>query len=145
MELYLKHSGASRKTLAEIVRFYEADPSVRMKYGINVLKDALEKASGRMDDPAYISAMNLRSQIRSQLAVELNGIDAVIATGRTNIMHFAGLPSIAVPVGMADPESPVGILMYGLDERKLLAAALTVEQFCATITMPQLKKGDSLW
>ena len=58
------------------------------------------------------------------------------------MMHFAGLPSMAVPVGMADPESPVGILMYGLDERRLLAAALTVERFCSAITMPQLRKGE---
>ena len=49
---------------------------------------------------------------------------------------------MAVPVGMADPESPVGILMYGLDERRLLAAALTVERFCSAITMPQLRKGE---
>jgi len=74
----------------------------------------------------------------------LKEVDAVIATGRTNIMHFAGLPSIAVPVGMADPRSPVGILMYGLDERRLLAAAFTVEKFCGRITMPPLEKGDLL-
>ena len=142
LERYLAGSGASRKTLAEIVDFYEADPSVRMKYGINVLKDALEKASGRMDDPAYLTAMKLRQRVQASLIEELKEIDAVIVTGRTNVMHFAGLPSMAVPVGMADPESPVGILMYGLDERRLLAAALTVERFCSAITMPQLRKGE---
>lgn len=142
LERYLTGSGASRKTLAEIVDFYEADPSVRMKYGINVLKDALEKASGRMDDPVYLTAMKLRQRVQASLIEDLKEIDAVIVTGRTNVMHFAGLPSMAVPVGMADPESPVGILMYGLDERRLLAAALTVEQFCSAITMPQLRKGE---
>ena len=142
LERYLAGSGASMKTLAEIVDFYEADPSVRMKYGINVLKDALEKASGRMDDPAYLTAMKLRQRVQTSLIEELKEIDAVIVTGRTNVMHFAGLPSMAVPVGMADSESPVGILMYGLDERRLLAAALTVERFCSAITMPQLRKGE---
>lgn len=144
LEAYLKGSGASMKTLAEIVDFYEADPSVRMKYGINVLKDGLVKASGGMDDPAYLAAMNLRCRQRAKLERELKEVDAVIATGRTNLMHFAGLPSIAVPVGMADPRSPVGILMYGLDERRLLSAALTVEKFCGRITMPPLEKGKLL-
>lgn len=142
LERYLAGSGASRKTLAEIVDFYEEDPMVRMKYGINVLKDALEKASGRMDDPAYLKAMDLRIRVKTQLFEELKEIDAVIATGRTNVMHFSGLPSIAIPVGMADSMTPVGILMYGLDERRLLAAALTVERFCSGMTMPQLRKGE---
>ena len=138
LECYLAGSGTSRKTLREILAYYDEDPEVRAPYGTAVLRDALEKASGRMDDPVYLAAMELRRQVRAQIMEELKEFDVCIMTGRSNVMHFTGLPSLTLPIGMADPASPVGVIMYGTDERKLLAAALTMERYCGKMTMPVL-------
>ena len=86
----------------------------------------------------YLAAMELRRQVRAQIMEELKEFDVCIMTGRSNVMHFTGLPSLALPIGMADPASPVGVIMYGTDERKLLAAALTMERYCGKMTMPVL-------
>ena len=140
LERYLEHSHASIRTLQDIVDFYEEEPDVRMKYGIGVLEDALYKASGRMDNPGYWNAMSIRAHVHSLIMKELMEVDVVVITGRTNVMHFAGLPSISIPVGMADPTSPVGILMYGRDEKTVLEAALTMEKFCGSMTMPMMDR-----
>jgi hypothetical protein len=53
LEEYLSHSRASHKTLKEIVSFYEANPDRMMKYGNALLRDALDGASGKLDDTAH--------------------------------------------------------------------------------------------
>jgi Asp-tRNA(Asn)/Glu-tRNA(Gln) amidotransferase A subunit family amidase len=59
-------------------------------------------------------------------------------TGATNIMHFVGLPSVALKLCMADDNTPRGIILYGADERKLFSAALAIESFCLEIPHPIL-------
>jgi hypothetical protein len=56
-------------------------------------------------------------------------------TEPTNIMHFIGLPSAALRLCMADDGTPRGMILYGADERRLFAAALTIERYCAPITI----------
>lgn len=138
LEEYLSCSSAFRQTLKEIVRYYEDNPVQMMKYGNAYLRDALEGASGKLDDIAYIKAMSERSRLRKQIIEDISEYDACLMTGPTNIMHFIGLPSVALRLCMADDGTPRGMILYGADERRLFAAALSLERYCAPITMPKL-------
>ncbi len=130
LEDYLRTASAKRKTLREIVADYEADPVRMMKYGITHLRAALDAASGQMDDPPYRAAMLAREKQRAQLFESLRAYDACVMTGSSNVMHFTGLPSVALKLCMADDQTPRGIILYGTDEMRLYAAALTIERFC---------------
>jgi amidase len=137
LEEYLSRSRANRRTLREIVDYYEAHPN-HMKYGISYLRDALEGVSGNPDDPEYLEALDERRRLRSDLLEDLRGYDACLMTGPTNIMHFVGLPSVALKLGMADDGTPRGMILYGSDERRLFATALTIERYCEPIPVPHL-------
>lgn len=138
IEEYLSNSTANRKTIKELVEFYEADPERMMKYGIRYLREALDLASGKLDDPGYIKAMSERKRLRNEIISELSQYDACLMTGPTNIMHFIGLPSLALKLGMAKDGTPRGMILYGADEQRLLSAALTIEKYCSPVTMPNL-------
>lgn len=138
LEDYLRSSSARRKTLAEIVAHYESDPARMMKYGITNLRAALDGASGTLDDPAYLNAMSERERRRAQVLEDLRGLDACVMTGPTNVMHFTGLPSVALKLCMGDDRVPRGIILYGADETRLYAAALSIEKHCAEVSFPPL-------
>ena len=135
LEYYLSHSSAKLKTLDDIIAFYETNPQTMMKYGISILQEAAKKSA---NDLIYKEAMAERVRMRSQVIKELEKYDACIMTGPTNIMHFVGLPSLALRLCMGEDEIPKGIILYGADERRLLAAALTIESYCAPFCPPRL-------
>lgn len=134
LEHYLSHSSAKLKTLADIIAFYEAHPQTMMKYGISTLQEAAQKSP---NDSIYKEAMAERVRMRSQVIKELEAYDACVMTGPTNIMHFVGLPSLALKLCMGEDEIPKGIILYGRDERRLLAAALTIETYCSPFSPPR--------
>lgn len=138
IEEYLAGSTASSKTLQELVEFYESDPERMMKYGIRYLREALDLASGKLDDPGYIKAISERKRLSNEIISELSKYDACLMTGPTNIMHFIGLPSLVLKLGMAKDGTPRGMILYGADEQRLLSAALTIEKYCSPVTMPNL-------
>ncbi|MDW2800911.1 amidase family protein [Clostridium boliviensis] len=138
LEKYLSKSRASLKTLKEIVSYYESNPDQMMKYGDYYLRGALECDSGDLDNIVYIKAMTERKRLRKEVIKSISKYDACLMTGPTNVMHFIGLPSLALRLCMAGDGTPRGIILYGADERRLLAAALTIERYCAPITMPKL-------
>lgn len=135
LECYLAHSSAKLKTLEDIIAFYEANPQTMMKYGISQLQEAVQKST---EDLVYKEAMAERGRMRSQVVKELQKYDACMMTGPTNIMHFVGLPSLALNLCMGEDGIPQGIILYGADERRLLAAALTIETYCASFCPPRL-------
>ena len=59
-------------------------------------------------------------------------------TGPTSIMHLAGLPSIAIRLGMGGDGMPRGMILYGADERRLLSAALTLDTYYEPVAAPKL-------
>lgn len=132
LEAYLKDSSAGLKTLAEIVARYEADPECR-KYGMTHLTESLAAST---EDADYAAALAERARLREAVLAELAGYDAVLLTGPTNVMHFTGLPSLTVPLCM-DGMLPKGAILYGADERRLVAAALTIERFCEGVKPPR--------
>ncbi len=133
LEAYLQTSSASRKTLAEIVEYYEEHPEPMMKYGISHLKDALEHTPGGRESPEYREAMRLRGEAIPRVTGEIAPFDAVLMAGLTNIMHFCGLPSVTVASSEKD-ELGVNraLILYGADECRLYAAALTIEGLIRT-------------
>ena len=135
LERYLANKKVRRGTLESIIKGYKADPEVRMPYGINILENAMVHSR---DLPIYAEAMAERQKARAALLEELKDVDACIMTGGTNIMHFTGLPSIALPMCMGEDGVPLGIILYGAEERRLLAAALVIQRYCPGSQPPHL-------
>ncbi|MBE5779258.1 MAG: hypothetical protein E7331_07995 [Clostridiales bacterium] len=129
LEAYLRTSGASRKTLADIIAFYEAHPRKMMKYGITLLKKACDETPGGLQGTPYLEALEQRKNAREATVRKLQDYDAVIMTGPTNIMHFCGLPSLCI-AGAQTGDYGVrrGLILYGADELRLYRAALAVEK-----------------
>ena len=129
LEEYLRTSSASRKTLQEIVEYYEANPVTMMKYGNTLLKAALEETPGGLQGTEYLNAMEERSKMMISVREALADYDAVIITGPTNIMHFCGLPSVTI-AGSQTNKFGVrrGLMLYGVDEYRLYRAALAIER-----------------
>lgn len=135
LENYLSNTTVRRGTLEAIIKAYKADPETRMPYGINILENAMVHSRQL---PAYEEAMAERQTTRAALLEELQDVDACIMTGGTNIMHFTGLPSIALPMCMRTDGVPLGVILYGTDERRLLAAAQVIERLCPGVPAPCL-------
>ena len=132
LEEYLAQSASKQHTLSEIIGEYEKAPEY-MKHGI----DTLKKASALQDSETYAAAMREREEVRAQLLEELKNFDACLMTGPTSIMHFAGLPSLALRLGMGADATPRGMILYGADEQRLLRAALTLERYCGAVPFPE--------
>ena len=128
LEEYLSKSAASRKTLAEIVDYYESHPAAMMRYGDTLLRAALDETPGGLRGKPYLEAMESRRKTILRIREEISGKDAVIMTGPTHIMHLCGLPSVTVASSEKD-ENGVSrcLIMYGADEMKLYSAALAIE------------------
>ncbi len=129
LEEYLSSSSASRKTLKEIIEYYETNPEIMMKYGNTLLKAALEETSGSLQDEEYLKAMEERSKTIVNVRKELADYDAVIVCGPTNIMHFCGLPSVTIAGSQTNWFGVRrGLILYGVDEYRLYRAALAIEK-----------------
>ena len=129
LETYLAGSAASRKTLAEIVEYYEDHPETMMKYGDSYLRAALDQTPGGLKGEPYLKALKNREKITARVTERIGKYDAVLMTGPTNIMHFCGLPSVTVAApAKTDEGLNRTVILYGRDEYRLYEAALTIEQ-----------------
>ena len=129
LEDYLKKSTSERKTLAEIVAYYEANPDTMMKDGDTLLRASLDETPGGLQGKPYLEAMEARRGAIVQVSAEIDNYDAVLMTGPTSIMHFCGLPTVTVAGGIKDPNGVnEAVILYGKDEYRLYEAALAIEQ-----------------
>ena len=129
LEEYLRTSSASRKTLQEIVEYYETNPETMMKYGCTLLKASLEETPGGLQGTEYLNAMEERSKMMVSVRETLADYDAVIVGGPTNIMHFCGLPSVTIAGSQTNLFGVRrGLMLYGVDEYRLYRAALAIER-----------------
>ena len=135
LESYLAASSASRKTLAEIVEYYEAHPDTMMKYGDTLLRAALDKTPGGLRGKPYLNALQARKKAIAHVTARIGKYDAVLMTGPTSIMHFCSLPSVTVaaPTKTEDGLNQT-LILYGADEYRLYEAALTIEREMSNIT-----------
>ena len=129
LEAYLEKSTAERKTLAEIVAYYEANPDTMMKYGDTLLRAALDETPGGLQGKPYLDALEVRQQAIASVTAEIENYDAVLMTGPTSIMHFCGLPTVTVAGGEKNADGVnEAVILYGKDEYRLYEAALALEQ-----------------
>lgn len=130
LEEYLRKSGAKLKTLEQIVEYYEAHPDTMMKYGYDLLRGALHDSSQEAYvEKEYQKAMKSRADEIRRINEEISNYDAVMITGPTYVNHLCGLPTITVAGGTFDTDGVrQAVMLYGTDELRLYAAALTVEQ-----------------
>ena len=129
LEDYLRKSTAERKTLAEIVAYYEANPDTMMKYGDKLLRAALDETPGGLEGKPYLDALEVRRETIAKVTAEIEGYDAVLMTGPTSIMHYCGLPTVTVAAGRKNPNGVnEAVILYGKDEYRLYEAALAIEQ-----------------
>ena len=132
LEAYLANASASRKTLAEIVEYYESHPDTMMKYGDSYLRAALDEAPGGLQGEPYLKALEIREETIARVTAEIGAYDAVLMTGPTYIMHFCGLPSVTVAApDKTDAGVNQAVILYGSDECRLYEAALAIERECA--------------
>ncbi len=135
VEEYLQENG-NAKSLADIVKVYEENPDSMMKYGITLLKGALEAGNEADNAEKIEELLKKRELVKEQVEKELAAFDACLMTGPTSIMHFTGLPSLSFPFTVNEKEMPVSMILYGADERKLYRAARVLESFADEIPLP---------
>ena len=129
LEDYLAKSTAKRKTLAEIVAYYESNPDTMMKYGDTLLRAALDETPGGLQGKPYLDALAARREAIARVTAEIEHYDAILMTGPTSIMHFCGLPTVTVAGRQKDPNGVnETVILYGKDEYRLYEAALAIEQ-----------------
>ncbi len=130
LESYLRKSAAKLKTLKEIVEFYEAHPDTMMKYGIDLLRGALDAAPrDPVEYKEYRHASRALVYEIKDITDPISDCDAVLMTGPTYVMHSCGLPTITVAGSSLDSNGVrQAVILYGTDEYRLYAAALTVER-----------------
>ncbi|HVE56104.1 MAG TPA: amidase [Pyrinomonadaceae bacterium] len=148
---YLAGRGGQHKTLADLIKFNEANRDKEMPYfGQEIFLQAQEK--GDLNERAYQLAL-LQSKIYTQeqgidAVMSLNKLDAIVAPsggvawmtdlvngdcgvfeGITSFAAVAGYPSITVPAGYVQ-ELPVGITFVGraFTEDILIKLAYAFEQ-----------------
>ena len=136
LEEYLKKSGSKFKTLKEIVEYYESHPDTMMKYGIDLLQGALDDTRQDLsEDEEYLKAMKAREEEIKSITEEIADYDAVLMTGPTYVMHSCGLPTITVAGSSLDANGVrQAVILYGTDECRLYAAALTMEGLLNTFS-----------
>ena len=135
LEAYLADSAASRKTLAEIVEYYEDHPDTMMKYGDSCLRVALDQTPGGLQGKPYLKALKNREKTIARVSAQIEMYDAVLMTGPTSIMHFCGFPSVTVAAPLkTDSGLNQTVILYGRDEYRLYEAALTIEQEMAALS-----------
>ena len=138
LEDYLKKTTAERKTLAEIVAYYEANPDIMMKYGDTLLRAALDETPGGLQGKPYLDALEARGEAIARVMAEIEHYDAVLMTGPTSIMHFCGLPTVTVAGSVKDPNGVnETVILYGKDEYRLYEAALAIEQIMMNTGDPE--------
>ena len=129
LEDYLAGASASRKTLAEIVEYYESHPDTMMKYGDSYLRAALDETPGGLQGKPYLKALKIREKTIARISEKIEKYDAVLMKGPTSIMHFCGFPSVTVAAPVkTDAGINQTVILYGKDEYRLYEAALTIEQ-----------------
>jgi len=137
LEEYLAKSTASRKTLAEIVEYYESHPRKMMKYGDSLLRAALDETPGGLGGQPYLDALEARREAIAKVTAEIGEYDAALMTGPTSIMHFCGLPTVTVASCVKDKHGVQRcLILYGADEMRLYSAALAIEKAACSQPFP---------
>ena len=141
---YLAERGSQYKTLADLIKFNEANKAREMPlFGQELFEQSQSK--GDLTDKIYIDALNRIKQAAREKGIDQviakEKLDAVVApaTGATwSIAAVAGYPYLTVPAGFID-QLPAGIGFFGraFTEPQLIKIAYAFEQRTKARRTPQ--------
>ncbi|RST72338.1 amidase [Siminovitchia acidinfaciens] len=123
------------RSLADVIRFNEADPDMMLKYGQKLL-ELSEATSGTLTEQEYIFTLeeDLRLSREEGIDYAMNeyGLDALFFGGDRGsvISARAGYPTVIVPAGFIPNGEPFGVSFAGtaFSEPTLLKIAYAFEQ-----------------
>jgi amidase len=106
---YLSNEGLSI-TLKDIVKFNQENEKDNLKYGQQVLLDALNNTSGRLNEPEYYEALQEKEDVKNALEkiVNDNKLDMIYFASYTSIGPHCGFPTMSIPIGLDEDNMPIG-------------------------------------
>lgn len=124
---YLTESKAKIRSLDQLVDYNERHREEALRYGQIYLTEALQKTTGDMSESEYKNIMLERKKIMEDKTEVLKGYDACLMCAPNNLSHYLGFASISLPHGLDKKGMPVGFIMTGVEEERLLRTALSME------------------
>jgi amidase len=128
---YLAKEGLNL-TLKDIVRYNEQDAKANLKYGQEVLLDALHHTSGAMIDKEYLLALQERDEAKRSLdaVFDTHQLDMIYFASYTSLGPHCGFPTLSLPVGLDEEGMPIGTYFLApyWKESHLIAIASGLEQ-----------------
>ncbi len=123
------------RSLTDVIRFNEENPSTMLKYGQKVLLDS-DNTSGTLTEAEYLISLEedqyLSTDQGIDFVLEANELDAIVFPNNfgAGIPAKAGYPSITVPAGYSSDNGPIGITFTGtaFNEPTLIEIAYAFEQ-----------------
>lgn len=132
---YLETEGAPIESLQELIEFNRQDPVVRMRYGQNLLEEAV----GPKRNDAKVAQIIKIAQDKLNQAIDHQELDILVAKDYywAHLAAVAGAPELTVPFGIIDG-IPVGATFFakvGQDE-KVIQIAYSFEQLTQLRSLP---------
>lgn len=123
----------SPTTLKEILMFNEACGRPALRYGQDRMEESEVECTGNLTEPDYLQSLLVRADAQNSVTefMNANNLDAILCTGGiTNIAPFTGMPSMTIPIGYRDDNSPIGCCMMArhLEDAQLLGIMYALEK-----------------
>jgi len=119
-------------TLADLVEYNQLHEKENLKYGQEVLLDALHHTSGRMNELEYIEALQERSDATTALnkIFSTTKLDMIYFASYTSLGPHCGFPTLSLPIGLDEEKMPIGtyFLAPHFEEKTLIKIAYQLEQ-----------------
>jgi len=130
------------KTMEEIILFNQANHKEALKYGQQLFLRAQYEYSGGMTEASYIAALMKREEMieKYKSIFEENMLDVLIPVVPNSIAAIMGFPSINLPLGYKEENTPIGSYWMGLpfEEEKLIGIVNMAEKIWNCKLVPQL-------
>lgn len=132
-------------TLKDLVEYNQLHEKENLKYGQEVLLDALHHSSGRMNEKEYISALKERDDATKALnqVFSTHKLDMIYFASYTSLGPHCGFPTLSLPVGLDESNMPIGtyFLAPHWQESTLIEIAFAIEQQLNLQLNPLQKKN----
>lgn len=119
-------------TLQDIVDFNHRDEQANLKYGQDVLLDALNHTSGQLNEPEYLDALDERDKATKALneIFATHQLDMIYFASYTSLGPHCGYPTLSLPIGFDEDNMPIGTYFLARHEREdqLIEIAYALEQ-----------------
>ncbi len=127
-------------TMADIIAFNEAHAETAIPLGQHILLRAQNETSGRLIEPAYLTALQEREETIAELdrVFTENNIDIMLTETFSVLAPFCGFPSMTIPMGQRENRSPIPSYWMArrFDEAALINVGRVVEKLLALNLKP---------